>query len=776
MKKIFIKKFRKIAFWLAISFATAILIICIFILSVRQGFFGPLPTYSQLAKIQQNNGSKILSAEGSLLGLYYYENRTNVKIEVIPETFIEALISTEDARFYKHNGFDVRSFFRVLFKSILLFDKSSGGGSTISQQLSKNLFDRQNLNLFSLPVAKIKEIITAMRLEKIYSKDEILELYLNTVPFGENTYGIETASITYFGKNPGDLNIQESAVLVGLLKANTGYNPRVNKEAALNRRNIVLNQMVKAGYLSSEKGDSLKSLPIELHFTKLDHIDGPAPYFREFLRFEAKAILDNYNAQNDTNINLYSDGLTIYTTINSKLQSFAEDAVKSQMSLLQKKLEKQWRRKAPWETNPEVAQMQIRQSVPMKKFRAKGMTENEAMEAMKIPHITKIFTWKGEVDTLMSSLDSILYHFGILQCGVFAIDGKSGDVLAWVGGANYKYFKYDHVLASRQVGSTIKPLIYATALDHGISPCDYFENDSVSYPEADDWVPQNADHSFGGYYSVQGALVHSVNTVSVKILMETGIDRTILSLMDLGITAPLPKVPSLALGSAEIPLHQMVPAYANFINEGKVPTIQYIDKIVDRNGNLIYEKQKEIPKDEVFSERTVCEILALLKGVTERGTAASLRTSYGLKGDFGGKTGTTQNQTDGWFIGISPDIVIGVWVGGDNPVVHFKNLSEGQGSRTAMPIFATLMKEIKADQTTESLISGSFSIPQEIYDQIGCFDFKEDKSPFDFFRKKPAYRDLPNTRNKKESKKVEKVDSKVSKFFKNIFGTGKKKK
>lgn len=768
---------RRIIIFTAILVTAFVIVIFGFILSVRLGFFGPLPGYSQLEKIEQNNASKILSAEGELLGLYYYQNRTDTRIEDIPQSLIDGLVATEDARFYSHGGFDKRSFLRVLFKSILLADRSGGGGSTISQQLAKNLFSRKDHGLISMPVAKVKEVFTAIRLEKIYSKDEILELYLNTVSFGENTFGIETASLTYFSKKPGELTIPESAVLVGLLKASTGYNPRLNEGAATERRNIVLNQMVKYGYLDESNADSLKNLPVILRYNKLDHIEGPAPYFREFLRKEAETILNKVNDSEGTNYNLYADGLTIRTTLNADLQSYAEASANSQLTGLQKILDAQWRGLEPWKRNTRLAQLQIEQSKPYQKLKQRGLSEDQIMDALKVPHQTKIFTWQGEKDTLLSSLDSVLHHFGLLQCGVLVMDGKSGNVLAWVGGPDYKYFKYDHVLASRQVGSTIKPLVYATAIDEGVSPCDMYENDSIVYPDYDNWAPKNADFHYGGFYSVQGALVNSVNTVSVQLLMESGIGNTILKLQDAGISAPLPEVPSLALGSAEIPLLQMVQAYSVFLNEGKVVDPKFIQSIVDAEGNIIYEGPGKNLNDPVFKESTIQTMLALLMGVTERGTAAGLRSNYGIHNELGGKTGTTQNQTDGWFMGISSDIIVGVWVGGDSPLVRFRNLSTGQGGRTAMPIFANFVQKINKDPENVHLVNGSFNLPEELFEQLDCEDFKERKKVFDFIKKK-----TDNPEKKKDQPKVvkpkkkEEDKSKVGKFINRIFGKKDKKK
>lgn len=765
---------RRIAILLAL-FTLAILIgVTGFFFSVKFGFFGPLPTDSQLEKLKRNNASRVLSAEGKLLGLYYYQNRTDTRLEDVPPYLIDGLVATEDARFYDHHGFDMRSFFRVMIKSILLSDRSAGGGSTISQQLAKNIFPRKEYGLISMPVAKVKEIITARRLEKIYTKQQILELYLNTVSFGENTYGIETASLTYFNKGPADLSINESALLVGLLKANTGYNPRLHQEAAFERRNTVIGQMVRYGYLDESVADSLMPLPVELNYTKLDHIQGPAPYFREYLRHEAEAILKALNEKTGSEYNLYADGLTLHTTIRADLQAYAEAAAREQLAALQPVLNRQWRNQEPWKRNPGLARMQIEQSKPYQKMKLRGFSESQIMDSLKVPHPTKIFTWAGEKDTLISPLDSILHHFGMLQCGVLAMDGRTGEVLAWVGGPDYKYFKYDHVLAARQVGSTIKPLVYATAIDRGVEPCDYYPNDSIAYPDYDDWVPKNADNRYGGYYSVQGALVNSVNTVSVQLLMESGIGPTRLKLQDAGITAAIPEVPSLALGSAEIPLFQMVRAYSVFLNNGRVRQPVYLKKITDAEGNVIYENPRAETGDPVFAGSTIQVMQALLTGVTERGTAASLRSGYGLYGELGGKTGTTQNQTDGWFMGFTPEIVVGVWVGGDSPLVRFRNLSTGQGGRTAMPVFARFIQKVQRNSKTSRYTSGSFDIPEEVYAQLTCPDFKESRSIFDFLRKKPEVRERPARKPRQETRKKEEEPTKVGKFFKKIFGKKKK--
>ncbi|MFU8843467.1 MAG: transglycosylase domain-containing protein [Bacteroidales bacterium] len=763
-------KQKRILILLAACIVSVFMLLMVFILAIRSGYFGSLPTLDQLQKIEQNNASKVISSDGKLLGLYYHENRTNTKIGSIPQALIDGLIATEDIRFYQHTGFDNRSFFRVLIKSVLLFDRKSGGGSTISQQLAKNLFPRKNRGLFYLVVDKVKEIMTARRLEKIYSKEQILELYLNTVSFGENTYGIETASLTYFRKTPQELTITESALLVGMLKASTDYNPRLYEEAAYKRRNTVIDRMVKYGAIDKSDADSLKLLPVELQFNKLDHVYGPAPYFREFLRREVTNILAGINEVNGTSYNIYTDGLTIHTTINAALQKYAEESVKEQLTALQKLFDRQWRNQQPWKKNPTLAHRQIEQSIPFQRLRKNGVSDSQILDSLRIPHSTKVFSWSGELDTILSSLDSILYHFGILQSGMLAVDGRSGNVLAWVGGPDYRYFKYDHVLASRQVGSTIKPLIYASAIDQGLNPCDFFPNDSITYPEFDDWTPRNANNRYGGYYSVQGALVHSVNTVSVQLLMEAGIAHTIRKLQQVGISAPLPEVPSLALGSAEIPLYQMVQAYSLFLNEGLTRPLRFIEKILDAEGNVIYEQPENTTTDPVFSEMTTRMVQAMLTGVVSRGTASGLRSNYNLSNEMGGKTGTTQNQADGWFIGMTPDLIVGVWIGGASPLVRFRDSGTGSGSRTAMPVFARFMKKLSHDREYAPLLRGGFNIPDEIYAQLNCDDFRETTGFLDFLNIKRDNGIRSIRQRDRSDQKNDEEKTKMGRFLKRVFG------
>ena len=728
---------KKIAFKIVISTTLLIVGFVFFlVILVKLGAFGSLPDYAELKKIKNNTATNIYSVDNTLLGRYYYQNRTNVSFDDIPNHLIEALVATEDVRFYTHKGVDLRSTMRVLVKTVMLFDRSSGGGSTLSQQLAKNLFNRKNHGILTIPVAKIREIILARRIEKLYSKDEILELYLNTVSFGENTFGIETAAIIFFNKQPSNLKIEESAILVGLLKANTSYNPRTNKKAALKRRNIVLGQMHKYGYLKKEKLDSLKQLPISIKYRKLTHTEGPAPYFREYLRKTCVSILKDKKRSDGSGYNLYTDGLKIYTTLNGKMQEYLENSVSEHLSKLQIRFDEHWEGDEPWIKDPKLAMLQIEQSDAYQSLRKKGLSEDEAIAAMKVPRKAEIFTWEGSKDTLISPLDSLLHHFKTLQTGALVMNGRNGDILAWVGGVNYKYFKYDHITAKRQTGSTIKPIVYASALKQEIRPCDFFENDSVVYGDYDDWTPQNSNGKYGGYYSVKGALANSMNTISVKLLMQAGIDSTIDLANKMGINSYLPPVPSMALGTGEVSLYEMVKAYGVFMNRGQKIEPRIIRRIEDSEGNVLYSDQSHEPTDTILTSEIAQTILAMMRGVVDRGTANSLRSVWGFEEEFVGKTGTTQNNTDAWFIGMSPKLIAGVWVGGDNPIVRFKTTNYGQGAYSALPIFANFFQKLYTDSKYGYLKNESFNIPDSIEVLLDCNDFDEEGVPgiYDLFK------------------------------------------
>ena len=700
----------------AIIFISSLVFLLVFL--VRLGVFGDLPNYNELKKVKNNTATNIYSVDNELLGRYYYQNRTNASIKELPDHLIKALVATEDIRFYEHKGVDYRSTMRVIVKSLILRNKKSGGGSTISQQLAKNLYPRKDFKLLSMPVAKIKEIILALRIEELYSKEEILELYLNTVSFGENTYGIETAAIIFFNKKPSELHIDESALLIGLLKANSSYNPRTNEKAAIKRRNIVLGQMFKYGYLKPEEFKKLKERSIKLKYRKLTHIEGPAPYFREYLRKSCVEILKDKKRLDGSSYNLYTDGLKIYTTLNAQMQQYLELSVGRHLAELQNLFDKHWEGEEPWIKNPKLAMLQIEQSKVYQSLIKKGLSTDEAIAAMRVPRKTEIFTWEGMQDTLISPLDSLLHHFKTLQTGSLVIHGKTGDILAWVGGANYKYFKYDHIMAKRQTGSIIKPVIYSAALEHGIEPCDFYENDSVVYADYDDWTPQNS-----------GALANSINTISVKLLLETGIDSTIELAHNMGISSYLPPVPSMALGTGEVSLYDMVKVYAVIHSQGRKIEPRMIRRIEDSEGNVIYADPMHEPTDSILSKETAQKVLAMMKGVVDRGTANGLRTIWNFEGELVGKTGTTQNNTDAWFMGMDSKLIVGVWVGGDNPIVRFRTTTYGQGAYAALPIFANFLQSVYNDPKYSYLQNESFNIPDSIQTLLECNDFDEEGEP-----------------------------------------------
>lgn len=705
----------------------------VFVLLVLGGTFGKIPDNQSLKLIQNPMATEVYTADGVLMGTYYIENRQFLEPSDIPVDIRSALIATEDVRFFKHKGVDPRSLIRVLFKTLLLSNESSGGGSTITQQLAKNLYPRGDFGALTMPVNKVKEMITALRLEKVYSKDEILEMYLSTVSFGENTFGIKAASRRYFNKEPKDLRVEQSAVLVGMLKATRTYNPVNYPERATERRNVVLAQMNKYGFLETYGADSLQNLPLETDYHPLPHNAGIAPYFREHIRPELDAWCGNHHKNESENYNLYTDGLKVYTTIDSRLQQYAEESMKEQMTHLQKIFEEQWKGDDLWKGLTDRQILINYDGVPPSKM------DSDPKRKMEL------FSWEGTQEMEYNTLDSVKHYLGLLQAGFLAMDVNSAEIRAWVGGINHEYFKYDHVMSRRQAGSTFKPLVYLEALEQGISPCDYFPNDSVVYEDFDNWTPRNADDTYGGYYSMKGAMVHSVNTVSVELLFQVGID-SVLEISELaGITSPLPAVPSIALGSGEVSLYEMVGVYQALANRGVKKTPLYIQRIEDRNGRILEEWVPEEKGTKICSVENAELMIEMLRGVVNEGTAAGLRTRYGITADIAGKTGTTQNYTDGWFIGFTPGMVAGAWVGGDLQNVRFQTIQYGQGAYSAMPIWAGFMKSTLQDDTWKVFRDDTFAISTSIREQLICDDFRE-KRPFQFkpFQKLKEKRPLKN--------------------------------
>lgn len=675
------------------------------------GAFGPLPTYGDLRNIQNYNASELYAEDGVLLGKYYVENRTNADFDEISGPIAEALIATEDARFFEHRGIDFRALFRVLFKSIILSDDSSGGGSTLSQQLVKNLYPRKDYTLFATLINKLREAYVARRLEKIYSKEELLKLYLNTVPFGEDIFGIKVASQRFFSKSPKELRIEEAAVLVGMLKANTYYNPVRHPERAKERRNTVLTQMAKYGYLEEALLDSFTQIPLEVDYFREGSNQGLATYFREHLRQELEEILEDYKKPDGSSYNLYTDGLKIYTTIDARLQQYAEEAVEEHLSKLQEDFYKDWRRGKPWGSKANLDRA-MKRSDRYQALKKKDLSDEAIEEIFNQPVEMRIFSWVGEEEVKeMTPLDSIKYYLTILNAGFLAMNPQTGLVRAWVGGIDHEYFQYDHVKSTRQVGSTFKPLVYAQALRSGMLPCEYTYNRLVEYVDLNNWEPRNSDGEYGGVYSMEGALSQSVNTVTVEIALRAGVDSIRNLAREMGITNNIPQVPSIALGTAEASLYDMVEVYGTFANRGVRPDMHYIDRIETNKGEIIAEFPRPDPKQfkRVLDINHADIMIKMMASVVDSGTARRLRYEFGLYGDLAGKTGTTQNHSDGWFIGYNPELVAGAWVGAESPSIHFRSMKLGQGSNTALPIYGRFMKKVYKDPNFKNIRRARFT-------------------------------------------------------------------
>ncbi len=676
---------------------------------------GPLPTYADLRTIRHNNASEVYAEDGVLLGKYYVENRIHADFEELSPNLINALVATEDARFFEHSGVDVRAAARVLVKSILLQDESSGGGSTISQQLAKNLYPRQSYWMLGMPVNKLREMITARRLEKTYEKEELLNLYLNTVPFSENVYGVKVAARRFFNTSPKELKVEEAAVLVGMLKGTSAYNPKRFPERALERRNTVLAQLKKYGHLDTTAYDSLTQMPIELDYYQEGNNAGLATYFREHLRLQLAKELENVTKPDGTPYNIYTDGLKIHTTLNAKMQQYAEEAIGTHMSKLQQDFDRHWQGRKPWGNDRQLQRLK-KSSARYQNLKRKGLSETEIDTIFNRPIPMTVFSWDGgEAERELSPLDSIKYYTALLHAGFLAVEPATGKVRAWVGGINHKFFQYDHVKSTRQVGSTFKPIVYAKALQTGIPPCDYFENTLVSYPEYNDWQPQNSDGQYGGLYSMAGGLSNSVNTITVEVLLQSGVEPVRQLAWQMGINADIPAVPSIALGTVEASLYNMLQVYSTFANRGVRPELTCLTRVENSEGETIvsFETPKPEGFQRVLSTNEADMMIKMLEMVVDSGTAKRLKYGYGLYGDIAGKTGTTQNQSDGWFLGFTPNLVAGAWVGAESPRVHFRSLRLGQGSNTALPIFGHFMRSVYRDKNFRKIRNGRFAEPSE---------------------------------------------------------------
>lgn len=738
-------------------FIAGIAFLTIFLSLVYIGLFGRIPDTYQLSRISNHTASEVYSSDGDMIGKFYVENRRSIENSNISEHVINALIATEDSRFFEHKGLDYVSMGRVLVHSILLGDRAQGGGSTISQQLAKNLYPRKDFKLLSLPVNKAREMFTAARLEDVYTKAEILNLYLNTVPFGENIFGIEVAANRFFNKSSSNLQPHEAATLVGMLAANTYYNPRINPDKSLKRRNTVLDRMVDQAFLTKDQGERYKKEPLGLNYRVLDHNNGPAPYFMEHIRLQAEKILEE---EYGDSISLYEDGLKLYTTLDSRLQNFASEAMHDHMVKLQNEFDRHWRGRKPWQGHPEVYVSALKKTKRYRAMKEKGMRETGIMQVLEQP-VNMTILKDGEPHKVnMSPADSVAWALSQLHAGFLAVNPSNGHVLAWAGGINFKFFQYDHVLSKRQVGSTFKPFVYATALEEGFEPCEYISNEKRTYRRYDDWSPSNSDGEHEGFYSLQGALINSINTVTAELTIETGPHDVADLAYKAGIKSDIPDLPSIGLGTANLSLYEMVRAYTAFANYGNGTELQSLTKIVDAKGKVLFKAPPAKLREAAFEERTARLMVHMLKGVVERGTGKTLHNVYGLKTELAGKTGTTQNNADGWFIGFTPGLVAGAWVGAESPAIRFRSSTLGQGAHMALPVFARFMQKVEQTGPLSGLGRRSFyPMPEELLADVDCPDFSEEDPDLNFFERLFGGKKDQNKKTEKEEE-AEKQDKK----------------
>lgn len=724
------------------------------------GLLGPMPDFRQLENPKTNLATQIISADDTVLGKFYFnDNRTPISFHEIPTAMIEALVATEDERFYSHSGIDFRGTARAVF-----YLGKKGGASTITQQLARQLFvGVRSQNTFQAIVQKIKEWVIAIRLERRYTKNEIITMYLNIYDFNYNADGLRSASSIYFSKKPIELDLSEAAMLVGMLKNSSLYNPLRRPEMVRSRRNIVYQQMLRNKLITEEQRDSLAALPIKLDFNPQSHREGIATYFRAYLQQFMRSWISEHPKEDGTFYNLYLDGLRIYTTIDSRLQTYAEDAVTAHMSNLQKEFFKQnipeYNDIAPFldvekKDVENIMQQAKRRSERWRKMKALGHDEETILASFEKPTQMEVFGWNGDIDTIMTPTDSISYYKHFLRAGMMSMEPQTGHVKAWVGGINYRHFQFDHVMqGKRQIGSTFKPFVYASAIDQlKVSPCDslpdgYYCVEPAKFGAHDAWCPKNSGDRYIGKRTLKNALANSVNTISARLIDKVGTRPVVNLVRNLGVSSPIPNVPAIALGSADLSVYEMVGAYSSFANKGIYVKPVVVTRIDDKNGTVIYQTAPET-KD-VLSEESAYVTLKLLEGVTESGSGVRLRhrgaektnpifrdlvTGYPYEFDnpIAGKTGTTQNQSDGWFIGMVPNLATGVWVGGEDRSIHFETIAYGQGATMALPIWANYMKACYADSTLV-VSKDEFMAPDVVSIPLDCDSLSVARQQKSFF-------------------------------------------
>lgn len=739
-------QFKKYIKWFWGIFLGGFTFVFLLFIIAAFGGFGPLPSFQDLENPQTNLATEVISADGVTIGKYAKENRTPIKFKEIPQNLVQALIATEDERFYEHSGIDFRGTARAVVKL-----GSGGGASTITQQLAKNLFTKNaSSNKIKRVLQKLKEWVVAIKLERQYTKEEIISMYLNTQDFIFNAVGIRSASRIYFGKEAKDLDVQESAIIVAMLKNPRQYNPnrKISKQKSLERRNVVFSQMEKNGFLTEEQKDSLQRLPLKINFTPESHSDGYATYFRSHLQKVMRNWVKNNPKPDGEYYDIFKDGLKIYVTIDSRIQKYAEEAVKEHMANLQSYFfaEQKYNKKAPFydidkEQIDGILERAKRNSDRYYRLKAAGISKKEIDKIFDTKTDMSVFSWKGTIDTIMSPNDSIKYYKFFLRSGLVSIEPQTGYIKAWVGGIDNKHFSYDAVSQQkRQVGSTFKPFVYATAINQlSMSPCEEFPNIRYTIPTGkygliQDWTPENSDNEYGGMLTIKEALAGSVNTISARLIDMVDPENVVRLAKAAGIETPIKPMPSIALGAVDLSLLEMTSAYSTFANKGLRVEPMIITRIEDKNGTVL--KDFTPKTQEVLSEESAYVIIDLLKGVTNAGSGIRLRSDYTSAGKvatgfpynftnpIAGKTGTTQNQSDGWFMGMVPNLVTGVWTGGEDRATHFRGILKGQGATMALPSWAIFMRKCYADKSL-NISKHDFERPKNMTININCSSTSE---------------------------------------------------
>ncbi len=769
MKETSKNKIGKI-FWILVTAPVAL----IMILLVMVWLFAEIPSFEELENPDSKLATQVIAEDGETLATFHIENRTFASYDELSEHLVHAAVATEDERFYSHSGIDMRSLARVAVKTLLMRNSSQGGGSTITQQLAKTLYPRREvkskipgMSKVVMVWTKLKEWITAVKLERNYTKDEIMNMYLNSIFYGGGAFGVKSASETFFAKLPAELTVEEAAMLVGMVNKPTRYNPAINPDKALTRRNFVIGKMARAGYLTKAERDSIQAIPITLEYQVQDHNAGHAPYFRDMLRrtmnaqkpkrssyqnredYSADSLawatddlygwLNKNKKADGSSYDLDRDGLRIYTTINYKMQKYAEEAVAEHLGKnLQKSFENDLRRKPnrPFsndvdeDTRNRLMSQARRWSDRYRMMKNSGSSESEILKSFKEPVNMRIFSWdgKGYIDTLMTPDDSIKYYKSILRAAFMAVEPGTGHIKAYVGGPNYRYFKYDNVRqGKRQVGSTIKPYLYTLAMQSGMTPCTQVVNVPQSFIVGEDvWTPRSTDKAeyIGRTVTLKWGLANSSNNISAYLMSQLGPQAMLGMMRAMGISSYVDAVPALCVGSADISVYEMVSAYNTFPSKGVYVTPMFVTRIEDNQGNVISEFTNR--KREAISEETAYLMANLMQGVVNAGTGSRLRGTYALRGEIAGKTGTTNDNSDGWFIGYTPSLTAGVWVGAEDRQVHFQSLALGGGSNMALPIWGIFMKKVLKDGTLGISEADKFQAPAGMVLDLSCSGGDED--------------------------------------------------